>query len=70
MRDPCKLMITQESRFAYPQDQAGLLSNKIHAAEGGNIPPPQTIKQRWPETHILLSKLSKLMTPRTYSLPT
>ena len=40
MRDPCKLMITQENRFAYPQDQAGLLSNKIHAAEGGNMLPP------------------------------
>ena len=44
MRDPCKLMITQENRFAYPGDQAGLLSNKIHAAEGGNMPPPPNNK--------------------------
>ena len=65
MGDPCTLMMTQESRFAYPQNQAGLISNRTT-----NRACLQTKKQLWPETHILTGELSKLMIPRTCSLHT
>ena len=68
MGDPFEVMITQESRFAEPQNQAGLLSNKTMQPKHEIC--PQTIKQWWHETHILPSELRKLIIPRTCSLHT
>ena len=65
MGAPCKLMITQENRFAQPQNQAGLLSNRSMQQKHETC--PQTIKQWWHETHILPNELSQLMIPRTCS---
>lgn len=63
MRDPRKLIITQESRLTYQQNQAGWLCNKIMQQKHELY--PQTEKQWWNETHILPSEVSKLVTPRT-----
>ena len=58
MGNPWKLIITQESRFAYHiTKQASLAQN--HAVEAEDI--PQTVKQWWHVTYILLSELSKLV---------
>ena len=62
MGDPCTLMITQESRFAQPQNQPGLLSNKT--MQQNHETGPKTIKQWWPETHVVPSEHNKLMIPR------
>ena len=62
MGDPCKLRMTQESRFAQAQNQVGLLSNKTMDQKHKTC--PQTIKPQWPETHVLPSELSRLMSPQ------
>ena len=61
MGDSWKLMITQESRFSYPQNQAALLSNQTIRQKHETC--SQTIEQWWHEAHILPSELSKLMNP-------
>ena len=48
-----------ESRFASPQNQAGLLSNKTMQEKHGTH--QQTIKQWWLETHILSSDPSEML---------
>ena len=68
MRDPCKLMITQEGRFAQPHNQADLLSNKTTQQEHETCPPHKKKTTWWHEAHILPSKLSKLMTPWVVNL--
>lgn len=49
--DPYKLMITQESSFAYPQNQACLLSNKIMQQKHEIYPPPQKNKRMTQDPH-------------------
>ena len=65
MGDYCKL-ITQESRFALPQNQAGLLRNKTMKQKHETC--PQAMKQWRHETHIPSSELSKLMLTLEHAL--
>ena len=66
MEDPCKFTITELSRLAYPQSQAGLLGNTTTQQQHETC--PQRIKQGWQEAHIPPSELRKLMIPRTCAL--